>query len=178
LKRKLLFAVARMLSGRQGNLMESGWEKQKHIQDQLSKAQREHMTGRTHTEETKEKIRQANTGRVVPEAQKKRQSEKMKGKYSGRTASSETKSKMSLAQKGKKKTKEHIEKINQNPEKIRKTAEKHRGMKRSEEAKEKMSKAKKGKFIPWNKGLKLKQQADSKNSMGLNESEAKTLSLR
>lgn len=53
--------------------------------------------------------------------------------------------------KGVPKTPEHINKINRNPEKIRKTAEKHRGMKRSEQAKENMSKAKKGNPAP-NKG--------------------------
>lgn len=45
------------------------------------------------------------------------------------------------------------DKVNKNPEKIKKTAEKHRGMKRSEEAKINMSEAKKGKS-PHNKGKK------------------------
>lgn len=39
---------------------------------------------------------------------------------------------------------EHINKINRNPEKIRKTAEKHRGMKRSDQAKQNMSDSRKG----------------------------------
>jgi len=88
----------------------------------------------------------------------------------GRKASEETKFKMSLASRGKskpkgfgekvskalmgrKKSEEWIRKINNNPEKIRKTAEKHIGMKRSEESKRKMSLAKKD-YIPWNKGIK------------------------
>lgn len=41
--------------------------------------------------------------------------------------------------------KEHMDKINKNPEKIKKTAEKHRGMKRSAETCENISKALKGK---------------------------------
>lgn len=46
-------------------------------------------------------------------------------------------------------TEEHTNKINKNPEKIRKTADKHRGMKRSEETKSKQSESKK-KFIEEN----------------------------
>jgi hypothetical protein len=46
---------------------------------------------------------------------------------------------------------EHTNKINKNPDKIKKTADKHRGMKRSESAKKNMSKAKAGK-APHNKG--------------------------
>lgn len=43
----------------------------------------------------------------------------------------------------------HVDKINKNPEKIRKTAEKHKGMKRSDDAKMKMSESKQ-KFIEKN----------------------------
>ena len=53
--------------------------------------------------------------------------------------------KVSKRLKGIPKTKEHVDKINKNPEKIRKTAEKHRGMKRSQETKDNISKSKKGK---------------------------------
>lgn len=53
---------------------------------------------------------------------------------------------------GHKKTKDWVRKINNNPEKIKKTAEKHRGMKRTLESRMKMSKAKKDNFVPWNKG--------------------------
>ena len=55
---------------------------------------------------------------------------------------------------GQKKSKEHVDKINRNPEKIRKTAEKHRGMKRSEETKLKMSAAAKQRGC-FNKGKKF-----------------------
>ncbi|MFW6129697.1 MAG: NUMOD3 domain-containing DNA-binding protein, partial [Atribacterota bacterium] len=58
---------------------------------------------------------------------------------------------LSSSLKGKKKDKEHVDKINKNPEKIKKTANKHIGMKRSDEARKNMSKAKKGK-TPHNKG--------------------------
>jgi hypothetical protein len=55
--------------------------------------------------------------------------------------------------KGVKKSEDHINKINKNPEKIKKTSDKHRGMKRSKETREKMSLAKRGK-IPHNMGKK------------------------
>lgn len=74
-----------------------------------------------------------------------------KERFTGFNWSEERNKKISDALKGRKKTKDHIDKINKNPEKIRKTAEKHKGMKRSEEAKIKMSLAKKGKE-PHNKG--------------------------
>ena len=57
--------------------------------------------------------------------------------------------KVSRSLTGKKKTEEHTNKINKNPEKILKTAEKHRGMKRSDETKQNQSEAKK-KFIEEN----------------------------
>jgi hypothetical protein len=63
----------------------------------------------------------------------------------------EHKSKISESLKGKTKTKDHIDKINKNPEKIRKTAEKHRGMTRSDETKALMSNAAKGR-VAKNKG--------------------------
>ena len=58
---------------------------------------------------------------------------------------------ISLSLAGKTKSIEHVNKINKNPEKIKKTAEKHLGMKRTEETRKKMSEAKKGK-VPNNKG--------------------------
>lgn len=72
--------------------------------------------------------------------------------------SQKTKDKISKTKTGKKlpfkkKTLEHINKINKNPLKIAKMAESHRGMKRSDESKKKMSLAKQG-YIPWNKGVK------------------------
>ena len=63
----------------------------------------------------------------------------------------EAKKKRSMSLKGQKKSAEHVDKINRNPEKIRKTAEKHRGMKRSTEARMKMSISAK-KRGPANKG--------------------------
>lgn len=52
-------------------------------------------------------------------------------------------SKVSEALKLHQRTEEHTNKINKNPEKIRKTAEKHRGMKRSEETRQRQSQSKK-----------------------------------
>lgn len=49
---------------------------------------------------------------------------------------------------GLKKSDEHVDKVNRNPEKIRKTAEKHRGMKRSDETKAAISASKIGKPAP------------------------------
>ena len=62
-----------------------------------------------------------------------------------------TKRKISNTLMGHKKSEDWVNKINKNPDKIRKTALAHTGMKRSAEAKRKMSAAKKGKS-PHNKG--------------------------
>lgn len=84
--------------------------------------------------------------------------ERIKAAYSevlkSRVVSEHTRQLISKGLKEKKKTKEHQDKINKNPEKIAKTAAKHRGMKRSDETCLKMSAAGKGK-IPWNKGKKV-----------------------
>lgn len=74
-----------------------------------------------------------------------------KNRFTGKQRTKEQNEKLSIALKGNKKSEDHVNKVNKNPEKIKKTAEKHRGMKRSEESKEKMSLAKKGKS-PHNKG--------------------------
>lgn len=66
-------------------------------------------------------------------------------RFTGYQWSEERNLAVSKALTGRKKTEEHVNKINRNPEKIRKTADKHRGMKRSDETKRKMSLAKKGK---------------------------------
>jgi hypothetical protein len=92
--------------------------------------------GRIHNQAAKDKISKANTGRLLGVKKPEGFGEKI-----------------SAAMTGKKKTEDHVNKINRNPEKIRKMAEKHRGMKRSDESKARMSKAKEG-FIPWNKGAK------------------------
>lgn len=66
-------------------------------------------------------------------------------RFTGYQWSEERNLAISVALTGRKKTEEHVNKVNRNPEKIRKTADKHRGMKRSDETKRKMSLAKKGK---------------------------------
>ncbi len=65
----------------------------------------------------------------------KRRSENIKGVQ----LSEEIRTKISASFKGKQRSIEHTNKINKNPEKIKKTAEKHRGMTRSDESKRKMS---------------------------------------
>ena len=63
---------------------------------------------------------------------------------SGKTRTEETKRKISIAHTGTKKD-WVADKINRNPEKIRKTANKHRGMKRSNITRKRISESKKGK---------------------------------
>jgi len=74
-----------------------------------------------------------------------------KERFTGVSFSEERRKNLSISRTGIPKTEEHVNKINKNPEKIRKTAEAHTGMKRKAETKEKMSLAKKGKD-PHNKG--------------------------
>jgi len=112
--------------------------------------------GWKHSEETKNKIKESNIGKIRSAESNLKQSKSMKNKNLGMKKSQEMKEKLSKSLKGRKKSEEWVKKINNNPEKIRKTAEKHRGMKRSAEAREKMSKAAKGR-IPWNKGIKINE---------------------
>lgn len=72
---------------------------------------------------------------------RKIRSEQCSLRFNGIPKSEEQRKKMSLAHKGR--IHWWSNKINKNPEKIRKTAEKHRGMKRSEEAKNNISQAQK-----------------------------------
>lgn len=91
-----------------------------HSKESLAKISGEnnHMFGKTHTTETKNKMSLALTGRDHPNFGKKLSieakaviSEGMKGKNTGKLHSAETKNKMSLAKKGIKKSIEHKEKI-------------------------------------------------------------------
>lgn len=75
-------------------------------------------------------------------------------RFRGKKRSQESIEKGRLKQIGKKKSAEHVDKINRNPEKIRKTAEKHRGMKRSEETRQRQSDSWKNGRQPMNKGKK------------------------
>ncbi len=119
--------------------------------EQNKKKQSQKNLGRTLSEEHKNKIKKSNTGKKLSEITKIKISKKLKGNKNNKWTI-ESRKKISEALKGRKKSKEHVNKINKNPEKIRKTAEKHRGMKRSVETCKKISEAKKGK-IPSNKGL-------------------------
>jgi hypothetical protein len=116
----------------------------------------ESLKARKHSEETKNLISESNKGKIVPPevgkkiSQSKRQmfdsmNEEEYQAWYNKTHGPEAREKRSNSLKGRKKSEEWVDKINRNPEKIRKTAEKHRGMKRSDDAKSKMSQAKKGK---------------------------------
>lgn len=94
---------------------------------------------------------------------RKFENENYKKEIMAKIMTSERNKKISDKLTGVKKTKEHSDKINKNPEKIRKTAEKHRGMKRSEETKIKMSRAKKGREA-LNKGTIWIHNKDLKKS--------------
>jgi hypothetical protein len=76
----------------------------------------------------------------------------MMGRGAGIAKTTETRERIRTALTGKSKTAEHVRKINNNPEKIAKTAAKHLGMKRSVKSRERMSLAARGR-IPWNKGI-------------------------
>lgn len=97
------------------------------------------MTGHIKTAETRKKLSEANKGKILSEDTRQKISIANKGKLLGIKKSDETRKKMSKAQTGRKMSEELIERINRDPEKIRKTAEKHRGMKRSAETCRKIS---------------------------------------
>lgn len=118
--------------------------------------------GKNLSEEAKEKLSEANKGKKLSEEAKEKLSISKKEWFDNMTDeeyrqwytstfTEERNKKLSNSLKGHKKSKEWVNKINKNPEKIEKTAEKHRGMKRSEETKRKLSDQKKGKS-PCNKG--------------------------
>lgn len=130
--------------------------------------------GRHHTEESKQLISEANTGRKHTEEARKNMSDNsyMKGKHH----SEEFKQNLSEKFKGRKNP-WVADKVNKNPEKIRKTAEKHRGMKRSEQACKNMSESLFGKYrgeknanfigyyiTPYGKFSSLKSAAESCNN--------------
>lgn len=88
------------------------------------------MKGKKLSDETKEKIRQSRLGKVQF------------------VETEITRANRSKAAKGKRHSWQ--DKINKNPEKIKKTADKHRGMKRTEETKKNISDAKKNKIRVYN----------------------------
>lgn len=78
------------------------------------KGEKNPFYGKTHSEDTRRKISEANKGRTCSEEQRRKMSESHKGKNTwskGRTASIETRDKMSKSHKGKKFTEEHRKKI-------------------------------------------------------------------
>jgi len=108
-------------------------------------------TGYTHSEETKMKISKSNTGKKLSKKHREIISENQKKRF--KNMSKEEKillynekrnTKISEKLKGRD-TSSWQDRINKNPEKIKKTAEAHRGMKRSSDSKERMSNSQKGK---------------------------------
>ncbi len=129
------------------------------VTDEKREILRQKNLGKKLSEETKNKISEGNKGKVLTEETKNKISESHKGKK----MSEEAKQNISKAMTGKTRefTEEHKQniskgltglshpwqdKINKNPEKIKKMAEKHTGMKRSDEAKENMRIAAKKRF--------------------------------
>ena len=131
-KRKMVFAWNMLSCTRKDKYIKISSRQYAEIKKLLSEQQK----GKTLSEQAKQKISMANKGRGF-----------------GKKMPPEFGKKISLSLTGHKKNEDWVKKINNNPEKIRKTAEKHRGMKRSDESKLKMSLAKKGK-PPNNKGMK------------------------
>lgn len=108
-----------------------------------------------YTEEGLKRLKEKLKDRVLSEETRKKISDSRKRMFEEMTEeerkilydkvyTEETRKKISDSQKGKKKD-WVANKINRNPDKIRKTAEKHRGMKRTEETKKRISESKKGK---------------------------------
>lgn len=114
------------------------------------------LSNRIVTDETRKKLRDAHLGKTFSEETKQKisnarlnffsnMSEEEYTEWYNSTHGPDQRKKRSESLSGRTKSKEWVDKINKNPEKIKKTAETHRGMKRSEESKKKMSAAKKGK---------------------------------
>ena len=101
---------------------------------------------------SREKLSIAGTGRLHSEETKKKIGASNKGKLLGLKKPPEFGANISAKLKGRKKTPEHVDKINRNPEKIRKTAEKNRGQKRTQETCDNISKSRMGSPAQ-NKGL-------------------------
>jgi hypothetical protein len=154
-KAKMVHALFRMAMGRQGKKLNISARQYEYIRKIYCEARRVLRLGTTQTQKTKDKISLSNKGKIRTEKSKKEQSEKMMGRYLGIVRGPEFGEKVSRGLNGKYvgENRPWQDKINKNPEKIKKTAAKHRGMKRSIKAKKNMSLAKKGK-VPHNKGKK------------------------
>ena len=116
----------------------------------------ENLKNRKITDKTREKISLVHLGKTISEETRERMSNSRLNFFSNMTEEEyaewynsthgpEQRKKRSETLTGHTKSKEWVDKINKNPEKIEKTAEAHRGMKRSDEAKRNMSDVKKGK---------------------------------
>lgn len=95
------------------------------------------MTNRIVSDSTRKKLSNSHLGKQLSQEHKNNLSKAKMGISSPKPAGfGET---ISRALVGKHKSPEHVAKINNNPDKIQKTADKHRGMKRSKSSKETMS---------------------------------------
>lgn len=97
------------------------------------------LKGRKFSEEHRKNLSISQTNRF------KTMTEEEYKEWYEKTFTKERNEKLSNSLKGHKKSEEWINKINKNPEKIRKTAEKHRGMKRSEATCKRISESRKNK---------------------------------
>jgi hypothetical protein len=122
----------------------------------------EKRKGFKHSDETKDKMSKSSLGKKHNEDTKQllskiaheRHKNMTKDEYDNwykQVFTEERNKKISDALTGRKIPKEIVDKINKNPDKIRKTAEKHRGMKRSKETRKNISDACKGRHA-YNKG--------------------------
>ncbi len=154
-KAKMVFACHRMITGHQKKYLKLTSRQYEALRLEYSKSCSLLYTGRTHSDETKQKISDAHKGRSLsPETiDKIKNSHYHQNHPRGYKQSEEFCKNLSEKLKGRTKSKEHVDKINKNPDKIRKMAEKHRGMIRGPEARANMSAARKG-CIAQNIGMK------------------------
>lgn len=113
------------------------------------------------TDEIRQKISKANTGKQKPENYKQLMSQKMSGEnnhFYGKSHDVTTKSKISETLKGRVPWNKGISMTDEAKLKLSKTNTGKPGIPHSEEAKEKMRKAKIG-YVPWNKGMSPEKYA-------------------
>lgn len=158
------------------NLRDSDYRTYK---DETREKMRRAQTGKKMSEETKEKLRRSLTGRKLP----KEVCEKMSSSRKGRKVSEETRKKLRAANLGRKLTEEHKRKLSE-AKKGKHVGDKNPswGRKMSEETKEKLRQANTGKILSiearqaiseklagrptWNKGKKMTEEFCKKTGEG------------
>lgn len=155
-KSKMLYALMRMYYGNKEQVKLSSKFTARlveQIKENCAKQVSLRMTGRKVLQSTRDKLSKAHKGKTLSKETKEKISKRRIGvstpkpDYFGALISEKLK--------GRKRSIEVVNKVNKNPEKIRKTAEKHRGMKRTDISKKKMSIARK-EFIIKNGGAPSK----------------------